>query len=263
MSEAQALERFKSRFFSLSGHNLALYKDVDPRLKRYLQRAGYSDFEVLYAQLQNNPELQQDLLDSISINVSEFFRNPERFQELKQRILPPLLKDRMQLKIWSAGCSIGAEVYSLVIMMANLERLHQCRFFATDIDSYALERARKGIYSAELISHVAKSDLSYYFEPLHIKERLAYQFKAPWREKVHFDPHDLLSNSYPEGFDLIICRNVMIYFNQETKYQVYRKFWQSLKPDGVLFIGGAEQLLNIQKLNYTPISPYFLRKNKS
>lgn len=263
MSDAEALDRFKNRFFSLSGHNLTLYKDVDPRLRRYLQRSGCPDFESLYSRLQNSPDLQQELLDSISINVSEFFRNPERFQELKQNILPQLFKERMHLKIWSAGCSIGAEIYSLVMLLANLERLHQCRFFASDIDSYALERARKALYSPDLVRNVAKSDLSYYFEPVHLKERLAYAFKNPWRNKVTFETHDLLSGSYPEGFDLIICRNVMIYFNQETKYQVYRKFWQALKPEGILFIGGAEQLLNIQELNYTPISPYFLRKNKS
>lgn len=262
MPETQALERFKRRFFSLSGHNLALYKDVDPRLYLYLQRTDCPTFDLLYERLQTHPELQQDLLDTISINVSEFFRNPERFQELKQRILPLLFKDRMHLKVWSAGCSIGAEIYSVLILLANLERLHQCHFWASDIDSYALELARKGIYSPDLISHVAKSDLNYYFEPIYQKERLAYQFKSTWRNKVHFDPHDLLSADYPQGFDLIICRNVMIYFNQETKYQVYRKFWQALKTGGILFIGGAEQLLNIQELNYTPLSPYFLRKNK-
>jgi len=261
-SEQEALLLFKRRFFGLSGHNLEHYKDVDLRLKRYLQRVGCRDFEDLYAQLQQNTALQREFLDSININVSEFFRNPERFQELKQRILPELFQQRMHLKIWSAGCSIGAEIYSLMILLTNLQRLHQCRFLASDIDSYALEKAREGIYTPDLVSHVSKSDLNYYFEPLYRSERLYYQFKAEWRQRVSFQHHDLLLADYPESFDLIVCRNVMIYFNQETKYQVYRKFWDALKPDGVLFIGGAEQLLDIQQLGYTPISPYFLRKNK-
>jgi len=255
------LQYFKRRFHSLTGYNLELYQQVDRRLQSYLKRSDCPNFEALYEQLRDHLNLQDDFMDYLNINVSEFFRNPERFRELKLKILPELIQDKISLNFWSAGCSFGAELYSMIITMNNLKRLPSCRFTGSDIDQRALEKARQGLYRQDLLHNVSKSDLNYYFDP-HIQgEVTRYQFKKQWRQRATFRTHDLLQAEYPKGFDLILCRNVMIYFNKETKYQVYKKFWEALKPNGILFIGGAEQLLDIQHLGYTPLSPYFLRKN--
>lgn len=258
----EALLSFKQRFYRLSGTNLERYKDADQRLRTYLMRTERSSLEELYGLLSEQPSRIQEFLDFMTINTSEFFRNPERFTELKQKILPPLLSSRgtvSSLKIWSAGCATGAEPYSLVILLANLQRLNQCQLLATDIDTGALAQARAGEFPPEQLKNVSLADLNYYFEASQDGRR-RHQLKAEWRRRVRIEQHDLLSSEYPQGFDLIVCRNVMIYFNRETKYQVYRKFNQALKENGVLFVGGAEQLLDIQSLGYRPLSPYFLQK---
>lgn len=256
----EGLATFKRRFFHLSGHNLENYKDADLRLKSYLLRSESQSLEDLYRLLDTQPARIQEFLDFMTINTSEFFRNPARFLELKQKILPPLLASRSTVRIWSAGCATGAEIYSLVILLANLKQLAHCQLLATDIDSRAIEQARRGEFPPEQLSHVSLVDLNYYFEPCHDDTRRRYRFKSEWRRHVRFEQHDLLSADYGQGFDLIVCRNVMIYFNRESKYQVYRKFNQALKESGVLFVGGAEQLLDIQCLGYRPLSPYFLQK---
>jgi len=257
------LQNFKRRFHSLTGYNLELYQQVDRRLQSYLMRTTCTNFEALYEQLRDNADLQDNFMDYLNINVSEFFRNPERFRELKLKVLPELMQDKISLNFWSAGCSFGAELYSLVITLNNLKKLQSCRFMGSDIDQRALEKARVGLYRKDLLRNVSQADLNYYFDPQIQNELTNYRFKPEWKQRVSFKSHDLLQAEYPKGFDLILCRNVMIYFNKETKYQVYKKFWEALKPKGILFIGGAEQLLDIQHLGYTPLSPYFLRKNDS
>lgn len=255
----ESLQNFKQRFYRLSGTNLEHYKDADQRLRTYLARIDRQNLEELYGLLNDQPTRIQEFLDFMTINTSEFFRNPERFAELKQKILPNLLSSRTNVKIWSAGCSNGAEPYSLAILLANLQKLNQCQILATDVDTGALAQARAGEFPPEQLKNVNLADLNYYFEPC-LEPRRRQRLKAEWRRRVRIEQHDLLSAEYPQGQDLIVCRNVMIYFNRETKYQVYRKFNQALRENGVLFVGGAEQLLDIQSLGYRPLSPYFLQK---
>lgn len=257
----EQFQHFARRLQLLSGQHLEQYKDAEQRLEHYLQRHGGTSLEGLLQRLEQDPAQLQAFWDAQTINVSSFFRNPARFQELKQKILPMLLAQRSQLRVWSAGCAMGAEAYSLVILLANLQRLPRSPLLASDVDTQALDQGRSALYTTPDLEQVPRSDLSYYFEPELEQDRPRYRVKSPWREAVRFRYHDLLGSEYPQGFDLIVCRNVMIYFNKETKYQVYRKFHQSLKENGVLFVGGAEQLLDIQCLGYRVLSPYFLQKH--
>lgn len=254
-----ALLSFKQRFYRLSGCNLEQYKDADQRLKSYLIRFPSRSLDELYLHLSEQPSRIQEFLDFMTINTSEFFRNPTRFSELKQKILPQLFARQNKVRIWSAGCANGAEPYSLVMLLANMQKLTQAQLLASDLDSRALEAAQRAEFPPEQIKNVPLADLNYYFETS-LESQRRYRFKSQWRQYVRFQKHDLLGLDYPQGFDLIVCRNVMIYFNRETKYQVYRKFYQSLKENGVLFVGGAEQLLDIQGLGYRLVSPYFLQK---
>jgi len=145
-----------------------------------------------------------------------------------------------------------------------MNRLHQARLWATDLDKQTLEQAKEAVFSESVLKNVSKSDLNYYFElQSGVSHGSKYALKAPWTQRVDFAYHDLLRDPYPESNHLIVCRNVMIYFDKASKYQVYQKFWRSLKPGGVLFIGGAEQLLDIQSLGFEALSPYFLLKPES
>jgi chemotaxis protein methyltransferase CheR len=259
------LSLFKRQFHQLSGYNLENYKNVqmDRRLFEYMQAANCENLQSFFDYLRNRPEEVRRFLDDLSINTSEFFRNPERFQELRQKIMPEILSKRNRLRIWSAGCSVGAEIFSLVILMEHLGLSEHCHFIASDIDREALEQARSGIFFPELLNHVNKTEITTFFEPCTENKRSdAYKFKDKWRQRVHFIHHDLLKDEYPGNFDLIICRNVMIYFTREAKNRVYQQFFSSLREGGVLFVGGAEQLMQAQDLGYKSLSSYFYQKQK-
>lgn len=269
MAEAQfmqspAFEFFRAYVQKQSGYHLAPSPFVEDRLRLYLRLQACEGLEQANQRLQAGDLDIRPFIDSLLINESEFFRNPDRFKELKQRILPRFFTGCSQVRIWSAGCSFGAEAYSLMIMIANLKGLHQARISATDLDRKTLLEAKNAVFSEHVLKNVNKSDLNYYFElQSGLSHGVKYALKTQWRQHVDFTYHDLLRDPYPESCHLIVCRNVMIYFDKASKYQVYQKFWRSLKPGGVLFIGGAEQLLDIHKLGFETLSPYFLLKPES
>jgi chemotaxis protein methyltransferase CheR len=258
-----ALAQFKRRIFDLSGYNLAHYKseELDRRLLCMMERAACTNLDDFFAFLTTQPGQLDNFLDSLTNNTSEFYRNPERFRELKMQILPHLLGLRRRLRIWSAGCSIGAEIYSLVMILDRLGLAEQTYFLATDVDQRVLEKARQGRYEAHHLTHVPRNELTHYFTPVQgPSDELLYEFKPVWRNRVHFVTHDLLQEAYPQYFDLIICRNVMIYFNREAKVIAYSKFFESLKDHGVLFVGGTERMMNEQDIGYHRILPFFYSK---
>lgn len=255
----EAQFHFFKQFHQLSGHHLEHYKDIETRLLTYLQRSEQKSLDALMVQMAQEPEEIKLFLDFLTINTSEFFRNPARFQELKLKIMPLLFSRKKKLRIWSAGCANGAEPFSLLILLANINKLEQCQIMGSDLDPFALQAAHSAEYPMEQLQNLSLADLNYYFDLASAQPR-RYRLKSDWQKKVIFQHHDLLNAKYPQNFDLITCRNVMIYFNRDTKYQVYRKLYEALNDYGVLFIGGAEQLLDIQGLGYKPISPYFLQK---
>ncbi len=264
LTQSPAFAYFRQQVQKKSGYHLAPSPFLEDRLRLYLRLQGCDDLEQANQRLKTGDLDVQAFLDSLLINESEFFRNPDRFKELKKRILPRFFTGCGQVRIWSAGCSFGAEAYSLMILIANLKRLHQARLYATDLDRQALIQAQTAVFSKNVIKNVSKSDLSYYFElQTGVAHGVKYALKPRWHQQIDFAYHDLLRDPYPESYHLIVCRNVMIYFDKASKYQVYQKFWRSLKPGGVLFIGGAEQLLDIHSLGFESLSPYFLLKPES
>ena len=168
----------------------------------------------------------------------------------------------MPLRFVLADLAVAGIAQAAPTTMAQLNAVRGLsgRGLRGDVAKEILEAVQRGKeFPPEQLSNVALADLNYYFEPVH-EPRKRYRFKSQWRQYVKFEQRDLLNSDYGQGFDLIVCRNVMIYFNRDSKYQVYRKFNQALKENGVLFVGGAEQLLDIQLLGYRPLSPYFLQK---
>lgn len=197
------------------------------------------------------------LRDMLTINVSEFFRDALQFELLRTRVLPSLLEARSQLSIWSAACSNGQEPYSLAILLDELEPRGRSRVLATDIDRGVLERARAGgPYAPADVRNVSPERLARYFTPA----GGAYQVAASLRNRVTFREHNLLATPYGSNFDLIVCRNVLIYLSAEAKLEIVTRFHQALRPGGVLFIGGTEALLGTDGRGYRVIGGNFYQK---
>ncbi|HYY89007.1 MAG TPA: protein-glutamate O-methyltransferase CheR [Chloroflexota bacterium] len=256
-------ERFRQRAYELSGLDLTSYKapQMQRRLTALLARVQVSTFAEYAVLLERDPRRLQEFRDFVTINVSEFFRDTDRFGELERRVLPELLAAApiRGLSVWSAGCSIGAEPYSLAILLRELGPGRQHSVLATDIDQTVLERARAGRgYQAAELRNVPAERIARWFgaEP-----NGCYTVGPVPRASVTFAQHDLLRDPYPvEPFDLIACRNVVIYFTEAAKERIYEGFVGALRPGGVLFVGGTEAILKPQALSLQALGPGFYRK---
>jgi chemotaxis protein methyltransferase CheR len=238
--------------------NLSAYKSnqLHRRINSLMSRVGANSIEEYIGLLKKDPAQKQKFLDFITINVSEFFRNPEIFSELKDKLKNELLKNSTSLKIWSAACSIGAEPYSIGMYLDELSPMGRHKIIATDIDNTILDRARMGEYAAAEIKNIKKEYLDKYFTEKGDK----YIMSPKIKNIVTFKKHDLILESYDEDFDLIVCRNVVIYFNQDVKDEIYKKFSQSLKKGGLLFVGATESIYNYRDYGFEKASTFIYRK---
>jgi chemotaxis protein methyltransferase CheR len=254
-------EAFRKRAYQLTGLDLTSYKapQMHRRLTALLQRLKVDDFHAYARLLERDADRRQEFKDYVTINVSEFFRDADRFGDLEKRVLPSLLEGGKTVKVWSAGCSIGAEPYSLAIMLRELGPGRAHTILATDIDQTILDRARAGNgYLASDLRNVGADRLAKFFTP---EADGRYRVGAQPRTMITFQKHDLLRDRYPTGpFDLVACRNVVIYFTEEAKERIYQGFVDSLRPGGVLFVGGTEAIMRPQALGLQVIGPGFYRK---
>lgn len=155
-------------------------------------------------------------------------------------MIPDLMQQSSRLKIWSAGCSTGAEPYSMSIMMWRISRLGpSIRSWASDLDVKMLAKAKEGVYQTNELKNVSSARLTKYFKAAGGDR---YAVTAEVKEGITFQHHNLLLDKYDGGFDLISCRNVVIYFTEEAKDKLYRRFLEALRPGGVLFVGGTEAI---------------------
>lgn len=208
--------------------------------------------------LGRDPETLQKLRRFLTINVSEFFRDRVQFAFLEASVLPELLRRSPVLKIWSAGCSHGAEPYSLAILLEELKPGRDHRILATDIDGSVLAHARGGgPYTPSDVKNVDRLLLRKYFT--RVGEN--YWLGAKIKDKVCFAQHNLLSDHFETSFDLVVCRNVIIYFTDEAKSRLMQAFWRSLKDDGVLFLGATEVLMSNSNAGFSRLSNSIYRKS--
>lgn len=252
-------EQFKEKLFKKSGIDLNLYKEAQMRrrIDNLMGRSNTKGYVVFFNKIENSKEDYQSFIEYLTINVTEFFRTPNKFNELEDVVIRELLKASPKLNVWSAGCSIGAEPYSLAMGLTEITPTVRHRILATDLDSEMLNRARKAIYDGNDIKNIAPDRLKKYFEKLPNDK---YQLNSDIKAKVEFKQHNLLNDRFESGFDLILCRNVVIYFTDEAKTQLYTGFFKALKPGGVLFVGGTESILNYKEIGYVQYRPFFYRK---
>lgn len=252
---------FRSRILANFRLDLLSYKEnqLKRRIDGFLARQKLNSYADLLQSMMSNRKTYEAFLDHLTINVSEFFRDPLRWEELEKKILPELLQNRGSLKIWSAACSIGAEPYSLAILLDETSTGRTYRLDATDIDKNIIEAAKTGLYNQDAVKNVSRERLARYFSV----NGGSYLINQGIKLKVSFKWHDLLTDDYPQGYDLIICRNVTIYFTREAQDKINRNFSRSLLPGGILFIGGSEMIFNHQEMGLEKVMPCFYRKKNS
>lgn len=252
-------EEFKKAILQLTKVDLNAYKEqqMKRRILSLISKHGIDGFENYVAALKTNKDLYEEFLNYFTINVSEFYRNPEQWKLMDEQVIPELIhKFGKNLKIWSAACSTGDEPYSLVMALSRHIPLNQIHIYATDIDKQVIEKAKAGLYSVKSINNVPDDFKKKYFTNV----GNAYQISDEIKSRVTFKEHNLILNDYQNDFNFIICRNVLIYFTEEAKEDVFRKFYKSLAPGGVLFIGSTEQITTYKDIGYTRKSSFYYEK---
>lgn len=239
------------------GINLSAYKpeQLNRRINSLMTRVGIRTLDEYTKSIKSNPEQRQKFLDFITINVTEFFRNPELFADLEKQITKELLPNT-NLKIWSAACSIGCEPYTLGMILDKISPSGRHNIIATDIDDTILSKAKIGEYTQNEMKSVKNSDLSKYFKIVDDK----YYIESKIKDMVTFKKHDLILDRYDTNFDLIVCRNVVIYFNNDVKQEIYKKFSDSLKKGGLLFVGATESIYNYRDYGFEKASTFIYKK---
>lgn len=249
---------FCEKVLQKTGLDLRQYKrpQMERRLRSMAERVHARNLEEYWAILLKDPVAFNHFIDRITINVSELFRNPEKFDELRRVILPELRKLGNPLKVWSAGCSYGAEPYSLAILLEEMPGVRY-QLLATDVDETILSKAREGFFTSEDMRNVLPEWKQRYF----VQKDGRYQVKPDLKKHIHFRKHNLLADPFESGFHLIVCRNVVIYFTEEAKDRLYVRFYQSLVPGGVLFVGSTERIFNYEKIGFEMPLSFFYRRS--
>lgn len=250
---------FCRKLKTLTAIDLGNYKgqQMHRRLQTYRVRNEMPDFACLARAVERDPEKLRSLVDYLTINVSEFFRNPDQWRVLRESVLPLLLRDSMigAVKVWSAGSSSGQEAYSLAMTLFEMGSQHSS-ILGTDIDEPSLKKAGLGIYTRDEVASVSRYLLTKHFAVDGSRFRVADRIKR----MVTFRRGDLLADTYPSDLDLILCRNVLIYFTEKGKNRVIKSMADALRPGGVLFTGATEAIFNPATYGLRQIQPFFYRR---
>lgn len=253
-------EYLKREVYDLTRIDLNAYKEkqMKRRIDTLIAKHHIVGYDKYIQVLKTDKALFDEFVNYLTINVSEFYRNPDQWKIMDEEVIPTLIsRFGKNLKIWSAACSTGDEPYSLVMAFSRHLPLNQIRIFATDIDKQVIEKAKVGLYGEKSISSV----------PMDLRKKFftqvgpSYQISEEIKSRVEFKQHNLLKDAYPTDCNLIVCRNVLIYFTEDAKDEIFRKFQQSLKEKGILFIGSTEQIINPKDIGFYRRSSFFYEKD--
>ncbi|HER09465.1 MAG TPA: protein-glutamate O-methyltransferase CheR [Bacteroides sp.] len=229
------------------------------------------DLEQIMEAMQSDGQFLDGIVKKITVHTTELFRDPNMWKKLKQEVLPAY-RNRTGVRIWHPGCSTGQEVYSMMMLLEEMEMLDQCQIYASDINQDVLEIAREGTYKYHFNqSYLENFQKVLFSEP----EQQVSKLRKQWKKYFHIDEtrdmirmKDFLRNKpvykkldlvkdpnfFLVKFDLIVCRNVIIYFNDDLQNRVFRLFWDNLQEDGTLVLGVHESIMG-------PCSKRFLKKD--
>lgn len=248
----QEYSQFKKKFLQLTGLDLESYKDqqMERRIRQFMARVKITSHLEYYKLLETNDEERERFLNYLTINTTSFFRDPAVYKSIREQVLPDLLKrTRGRLKVWSAGCSIGAEPYSLSIILTEISTANRYAIVASDIDLQALARARKGQYLPDQLKDLDPVTLQRYFNQV----GKSYEIKAGLKKNIQFKRLDLLKDAYEKDCDLILCRNVFIYFKKEIQEKMFEHFSAALNPQGYFVIGCSENISNYPRWGFKKV----------
>lgn len=253
-------EKFKEKVYQLTKIDLSSYKErqMKRRIDSLITKNNIKSYDEYIEAIKSDKKMLDDFVTYLTINVSEFYRNPEQWKLLENEILPYLFERfGNNLKIWSAACSTGDEPYTLVMLLSKFIPLNKIKVIATDLDRVVLEKAHIGLYDEKSLKGLPKEYITKYFTKVGTK---SYQISDDIKKCVEFKQHNLLKDTYPSDCNMIICRNVMIYFTEEAKAEIYKKFNASLKSDGILFVGSTEQIISPGDSGFSTYKSFFYKK---
>ncbi|HEX8244966.1 MAG TPA: protein-glutamate O-methyltransferase CheR [Longimicrobium sp.] len=256
--DEEELERLKRKIERDRGFNCSFYKDkcLRRRIAVRMRARGQGSFADYAALLDREPAEYDHLLDTLTINVTKFFRNLETWHAIEQQVLPPLFAVPGAIRVWSAGCASGEEAHTVSILMHEwTERHHRrgdvdrVRIVGTDIDRRSLENAQRGVYP----------ELSLSETPPHLRQRWftpgpPFRIRPEAQRNVGFVRRDLISEPAEGGQNLILCRNVVIYFDREIQERLFRDFYDALVPGGFLVMGKVETLVGVARTLFRSVN---------
>lgn len=249
---------FAREFKIITGLDLCKYNRTQMlrRLTAFRMKKDIHSLTDLSERLKLDTNLLEECLARLTINVTEFFRDREYWQVLRAKVAD-LAGESLPLRFWSAGCASGEEPYSLSFMLFGLLPRRSREILASDLSQQALAIARAGVYAKAVLKNLSPKEIALYFYPVDSKK---HKIKDLLRQGVSFFHHDLLSDPYPTNLDVVLCRNVIIYFTEKAKKDVLNKIVRRLNPGGLLFVGGSEQIITPREYGLERDDVYIYRK---
>ncbi|HET8688025.1 MAG TPA: protein-glutamate O-methyltransferase CheR [Methanosarcina sp.] len=259
LEDDPGFELLKKIISANTGFNCEHYKEAHfrRRINVRVRATNCESYGTYLRLLKKDPQEYEFLVNTLTVNVSEFFRNPETFRIIEKEVIPSIVRYKSgsltrSIRIWSAGCAAGEEAYSLAILLHMTLKTdfnkYRIRIIGTDIDAQSLEKARQGIYSENSLKNLDPGIKERYF----LKQGNMYQVIDELKNIMQFKRHDLISGSRIDRFDLIVCRNVMIYFKKEIQEQLQLNFYKALEKGGFFIIGKSETLLGAASSLFRP-----------
>ena len=226
-------------------------KSLKRRIIRIINVYKFNSIFELWQKVLTDPSFVQTFKNEVSVGLTAMMRDPQLWVFLKA-YLDDYLNKNGSLKVWHAGCSTGEEVYSLGMVLQEIDGAHKTKRLATDLSSRSIATAKEGIYQLPLLKDYKLnynvynkfSNFEKYYETVDAKH---FKMNPDLLQNVEFLDHNLVTDEYPKGFDVIFCRNVLIYFDAETKLKVLRQFHKSLKKGGILIIGFFDSFIPFNK----------------
>jgi chemotaxis protein methyltransferase CheR len=242
-------ELYRKLIYNESGiHFTATNRSIlEGRLKERLRQNGIANTKVYYTAISANKEELKVFLDAITTNLTRFFRNQPHFDALEHFVLPELIALKkpagdFTVRVWSAGCSTGEEPYTVAMLLSEkLPPNFKFEIVASDLSLKCLMTAKEGFYDKNHIEGIPDAYLKKYFDAA----ENGYKIKDSLKTKIRFDYHNLKNASPWKNFDIIFCRNVLIYFDEAAQTVVVNHFWDSMAAKGFLYIGHSESLFGM------------------
>ncbi len=248
---------------ALTGLDLLQYKrgQMERRVRTFIQRQGARSLSEYLVLLRGDAAELDRFLDRVTINVSQLWRNPEQWEALGREVIPGLAQAR-RIRVWSAGCSYGAECYTIAAVCQEFAPDARVEVKGTDIDPRMLARARAGVFSQEDVRTVPAASLKQWFEAVEGDDgEQRWQAKPELARAISFDQADLLAMPVPAGaYDLVLCRNVVIYFNEDVRDKLHARLASSLRSGGFLVVGATERVSGAEEMGLSLTRPFTYRK---